>query len=76
MNANVNVSTSSSAAQPSPSAAVSKFLAIKPRLFINGEWVEARSGKTIKVFDPATGREHGRVAVEMYTATKSVCMLV
>jgi hypothetical protein len=39
VNANVNVSVSSIAAQPSPSAAVSKFLALEPRLFINGEWV-------------------------------------
>ena len=62
MNANVNASASSIAVQPNPSAAVSKFLAIKPRLFINGEWVEARSGKTIKVFDPATGREIGQAA--------------
>ena len=62
MNANVNSSANSIAAQPSPSAAVGKFLAIKPRLFINGEWVEARSGKTIKVFDPATGREIGQAA--------------
>jgi phenylacetaldehyde dehydrogenase len=62
VNANVNVSANTIAAQPSPSAAVSKFLALKPRLFINGEWVEARSGKTIKVFDPATGREIGQAA--------------
>ncbi len=62
MNANVNSSANSIAAQPSPSASVAKFLAIKPRLFINGEWVEARSGRTIKVFDPATGREIGQAA--------------
>ncbi len=62
MNANLIASANSIAAQPSPSAAVNKFLALKPRLFINGEWVEARSGKTIKVFDPATGREIGQAA--------------
>ena len=62
MNANLNTGAGSIAAQPSPSATVSKFLAMKPRLFINGEWVEARSGKTLKVFDPATGREIGQVA--------------
>ncbi len=62
MNANLNVSAPAIAAQPKPSAAVSKFLAMKPRLFINNEWVEARSGKTIKVFDPATGGEIGQVA--------------
>ncbi|MGO9424204.1 MAG: aldehyde dehydrogenase family protein, partial [Steroidobacteraceae bacterium] len=62
MNANMNVQSNTIAAQPSPSAAVSKFLSLKPRLFINNEWVEARSGKTLKVFDPATGREIGQVA--------------
>jgi len=50
------------AAQPSPSAAVSQFLARKPRLFINNQWVEAQSGKSIAVYDPATGKELGRVA--------------
>src|SRR6202034_2411097 len=62
VNANVNASANTIAAQPSPSAAVNKFLALKPRLFINGEWVEPCSGKTIKVFDPATGREIGQAA--------------
>jgi len=62
LNANLNTNAGAIAAQPSPSAAVNKFLAMKPRLFINNEWVEARSGKTVKVFDPATGREIGRVA--------------
>ena len=33
MNANVNPSSNGIAAQPSPSAAVNKFLALKPRLF-------------------------------------------
>jgi phenylacetaldehyde dehydrogenase len=61
LNANLNVNATI-APQPSPSVAVNKFLAQKPRLFINNEWVEARSGKTIKVFDPATGREIGQVA--------------
>ena len=62
MNASVQAAASAIAAQPSPSAAVNKFLALKPRLFINNEWVESRSGKTVQVFDPATGREIGRVA--------------
>ena len=62
MNANVNSTASAIAAQPNPSASVSKFLALKPRLFINGEWVEARSGKTVQVFDPATGKQIGLVA--------------
>jgi phenylacetaldehyde dehydrogenase len=62
VNANLNTNAGGIAAQPSPSAAVSCFLALKPRLFINGEWVEARSGKTLRVFDPATGREIGQAA--------------
>jgi phenylacetaldehyde dehydrogenase len=50
------------AQQPAPSDAIRRFLARKPRLLINGEWVEARSDKTIAVYDPATGQEIGRVA--------------
>jgi phenylacetaldehyde dehydrogenase len=41
---------------------VRAFIGKKPRLLINGEWVEARSGKTLAVFDPATGSEIARVA--------------
>ncbi|HWS64606.1 MAG TPA: aldehyde dehydrogenase family protein [Steroidobacteraceae bacterium] len=62
MNASINSAASAIAAQPLPSAGVSKFFALKPRLFINGEWVEACSGKTVQVFDPATGRQIGLVA--------------
>ncbi len=50
------------APQPAPSRGVKEFIGKKPRLLINGEWVEARSGQTLAVFDPATGREIGRVA--------------
>src|SRR4051812_3265326 len=32
------------------------------QLFINGEWQDAQSGKTLAVFNPATGKEIGRVA--------------
>jgi len=32
------------------------------QLFINGEWQEAQDGKTLAVFNPATGKEIGRVA--------------
>jgi len=32
------------------------------RLFIAGQWQDAVSGKTLPVFNPATGREIGRVA--------------
>ena len=47
------------AEQAAPSGGVEQFLKREPRLFINNEWVEARSGKTIDVIDPATG---GRIA--------------
>jgi phenylacetaldehyde dehydrogenase len=50
------------AAQPAPSNSVRDFIALKPRLLINGEWVAARAGKTLPVFDPATGREIASVA--------------
>jgi phenylacetaldehyde dehydrogenase len=50
------------APQLAPSNSVREFLVKKPRLLINGQWVEARSGKTLAVFDPATGKEIGRVA--------------
>src|SRR5580658_3792056 len=59
---NANLKSAAIAAQPGPSPAVGKFLELKPRLFINNEWVDARSGKTLKVYDPATGREIGQVA--------------
>ena len=61
MNASINPA-SAIASQPIPSPGVSKFLALKPRLLVNGEWVEARSGKTLQVFDPATGKQVGLVA--------------
>ena len=43
------------AAQPAPSAGAVSFLGRPARLLIGGEWVESASGKTIPVFDPATG---------------------
>jgi hypothetical protein len=58
VNANTNSTASAIAAQPNPTAGTVKFLALKPRLFIDGEWVEALSG------------------VEMYTETKSVCIMI
>ena len=33
-----------------------------PQLFINGQWCDAADGKTIPVFNPATGLEIGRLA--------------
>jgi succinate-semialdehyde dehydrogenase/glutarate-semialdehyde dehydrogenase len=32
------------------------------QLFINGEWQDAQDGKSLAVFNPATGKEIGRVA--------------
>jgi phenylacetaldehyde dehydrogenase len=40
--------------KPSLSPAAAKFLAKELKLFINGEWVAAQSGKTFPVEDPAT----------------------
>jgi len=40
--------------KPSLSPAVARFLAKELKLFINGEWVAAKSGKTFPVEDPAT----------------------
>jgi len=140
VNASINSAASAIAGSAASIRRRQQFFALKPRLFINGEWVEARSGKTVQVFDPATGRqiglvadagprprmawgpasgptnltaahrliprikagtvwvnchnlvdpnmpfggykqsgfgrEHGRVAVEMYTETKSVCIML
>jgi phenylacetaldehyde dehydrogenase len=54
---NASISQSQIATQPEPSAAVARFLKRPPRLFIRGEWVEAKSQERISVVDPATGRE-------------------
>jgi phenylacetaldehyde dehydrogenase len=35
--------------------------AIRTKMLINGEWRDSASGKTIAVFDPATGDEIARV---------------
>ena len=32
------------------------------QLFINGQWQDAADGRTLAVFNPATGKEIGRVA--------------
>lgn len=39
-----------------------QYLAGKGKLFINNKWVDARSGATLDVFDPATGDIIARVA--------------
>jgi phenylacetaldehyde dehydrogenase len=58
----VSAIPSTIAAQPTPSGTVRDFVAKKPRLLIGGDWVESSSGKTLPVYDPATGREMTRVA--------------
>ena len=44
------------------SAAVAEFIQKPRRMLIDGEWVEARSGKTFAVYDPATGQQIATVA--------------
>jgi phenylacetaldehyde dehydrogenase len=50
------------AVQPSPSAKVAAFLKRKPQLFIGGEWVDAASGRTLDVIDPATATRVSSIA--------------
>ena len=38
------------------SAAVSKFLSAKRQMLIGGKWVDAASGETLPVYNPATGQ--------------------
>jgi phenylacetaldehyde dehydrogenase len=42
--------------QPDRSSLAAPFLSAAHKLFINGEWVDARSGKTIDVINPATAQ--------------------
>ena len=42
--------------------AVSALAYPSTQLFINGQWQDATDGKTLAVFNPATGKEIGRVA--------------
>lgn len=46
----------------SKNAAVNQFLGEPRKLLINGKWVDAASGKTFAVYDPATGAEIAQVA--------------
>ncbi|HEY1724975.1 MAG TPA: aldehyde dehydrogenase family protein [Steroidobacteraceae bacterium] len=50
------------AAQPAASGSVRQFLARKPRMLINNEWITPRSAESLAVFDPATGKEITRIA--------------
>jgi phenylacetaldehyde dehydrogenase len=44
------------------SAAGRDFIARRHKLLIDGEWVDARSGKTFAVFDPSNGQQIAQVA--------------
>ena len=50
------------AEQPALSGALTEFLKRKPRLLVNGEWVEAHGKGRIAVIDPATERQIAEVA--------------
>lgn len=52
----MNEMTTISRAQRAYSEAASKFLARKPQLFINNEWVDSSHGATIDVEDPSSGK--------------------
>ncbi|HTP44306.1 MAG TPA: aldehyde dehydrogenase family protein, partial [Candidatus Acidoferrum sp.] len=47
---------------PSMDPNVSAFVTAKRKLFINGKWVEAASGKTFPSYNPATGEVLANVA--------------
>ncbi len=47
---------------PSVDSNVSKFVAQKRKMLINGQWVAAASGKTFPTFNPATGEVLANVA--------------
>ena len=65
-----NGSTHTFAGLPEVSAQqVQDFLSKPKRLLIDGEWVEAASGKTFETFNPATEKSLGSVA---YGATEDV----
>jgi phenylacetaldehyde dehydrogenase len=44
------------------STAARDFVARRHKLLINGEWVDAKSGKTFAVFDPSNGQQIAQVA--------------
>jgi phenylacetaldehyde dehydrogenase len=47
---------------PDPTSLTAAFLATPHKLFINGEWVAAQSGKTFDVINPATAQVIAKVA--------------
>src|SRR6185312_3569349 len=62
VNASIAPSTPQIAPQPEPSSAVAKFLKREPRLFIGGEWVEAKSKERISVADANAADVNAAVA--------------
>ncbi|MGB6076967.1 MAG: aldehyde dehydrogenase family protein, partial [Candidatus Acidiferrales bacterium] len=50
------------ASAPSIDPNVSTFVGTTRKLFINGKWVEAASGKTFPTYNPATGEVLANVA--------------
>ena len=58
----MNVMPKNSMVQPEYSDAAKKALARKPSLFINNEWVESATGKTIDVIDPSTCKVVSQIA--------------
>ena len=58
----MNEMTKVSLAQRDYSAAAKAFLARKPQLFIDNEWVDSSHGETIAVIDPSSGKEVARIA--------------
>lgn len=56
------MSTQAVLEEAASNATVAKFLGEKRPMLIGGEWVEAKSGETFDVFNPATGGVIARVA--------------
>ncbi len=53
---------SATASAPQIHNRVQQFIGTPRKMFINGKWVEAASGKTFPVYNPATGEVMARVA--------------
>lgn len=58
----MTVMTAISLDQLAYSNAAKKAIARAPSLFINGEWVVSKSGKTIDVYDPSAGKVIAQIA--------------
>ncbi|MEO8114622.1 MAG: aldehyde dehydrogenase family protein, partial [Phenylobacterium sp.] len=58
----MTVMTAISLDQLAYSSAAKKAIDRAPSLFINGEWVVSKSGKTIDVYDPSSGAVIAQIA--------------